>query len=276
MKKAVKILISGLLAAALTSGAGLSAAACPDIPEQKTVSLSRIDDSTEFNCFPNFGAEILVSFRSVKNRLVIDDDEVLVIPAGKKLVLNKGAHIKGTLYIEQGGYLAVRGGSLTDCGSIVCDGTISVGENAGLSISAGSHFIVTSLGTLKFSAEYPEISRFADYACFGELKYKYLDDKTADKILAEPVCAVSGMEEMTAISDDKALKDYISGMTDYFGSATLTGAGAEEFVSVMLDNGSCVKIKQAGGKTTYIDNVFISGLKELAAQVLQGAAENKK
>ena len=49
----------------------------------------------KFNCYPNIGADKLISSHLVKNSLFIDYDETLVIPAGKNLVLNKGAHIIG-------------------------------------------------------------------------------------------------------------------------------------------------------------------------------------
>ncbi len=282
MNKTFTKISAALFAAALSVNLAVYASACPVenddgcIPTDASgiVSLSRIDDSTEFNCFPNFGAEILIKNRSVKNKLVVDYDEVLVIPAGKKLVLNKGAHINGTLYIEEGGSLAVRGGTLVDCGSIVCDGTISVGERGGLSIHSGASFVVTNPGTLKYSADTMSVSGLADYACFGTLKHKYLDSETEKSLLTKPIYGIIISDGSTVAADEKQLSEYVSGINDYL-SGDETGKGSYDLITLLLDNGTCVKIRRVGGKTTTVGNVKVSDLKDLAAETLQLAAENK-
>lgn len=273
MKKTFKMLAAGFIAVMLTAGAGLSAAACPVDTQAKTVSLSRIEDSTIFMCYPNLGADFLVSYRSVKNNLVVDYDETLVIPAGKKLVLNNGAHINGTLYIEKGGYLAVRGGSLIDCGNIICDGTISVGSNARLMVKEDATFVVTGLGTLKYSADTISLSKIANIACFGVLNAKYLTENEISYLLSSPVCAVTGIKGKEVYTDATILNGFISGMTDYYPSGTLTGSESG-FVSLMLDNGSRIYVQQADSRTTSIGYVYVCGLKELSAEALE-AAKNK-
>ena len=276
MKKITKMIIAAVTTISLSVGAGITASAdCVD-PEMKTVSLDRIGDSTKFNCYPNFGADILISNRAVKNCLVVGEDETLVIPKGKKMVLNKGARINGTLYIEEGGYLAVRGGRLYDGGKIVCDGTISVGEKAGMTIDRGSVFVVTELGTLKYSADDLLVSGTAEIACFGELNQKYLSDWDQSVLLAKPVCAVVGNSNgMVSATAEKTLNDYLADMTDYLTDFVNNG-DVIIYVSFLMDNSSCIKMMQIGGETTEIATVDVGNLKMLAEETMQWVEEQNK
>ena len=94
MKKFVRIILAAVLAAGISVGTAFSASAmnCVDSPEQKLVEIDRLGDSVKYNGYPDFGAKILVSNRTVKTApLHVKNAEIhsLVVPAGKKLTLRK-------------------------------------------------------------------------------------------------------------------------------------------------------------------------------------------
>lgn len=262
MKKFVRIILAAALAAGLSVGTAFSASAmnCVDSPEQKLVETDRLGDSVKYNGYPDFGAKILVSNRTVKTApLHVKNAEIhsLVVPAGKKLTLRKGAVIDGDLYIEKGGTVAVSGGSLIVNGSLVCDGTLKIGEKGYLGLSAGSRFVVNTTGTFRYDADGIGINSDADYACFGKMTWKYLEDEVAEKICAKPLCVVAESEEdgkFSLVADEDGINGYVSMLTQYgYGNP----GSHSTMVSLIMGNGSRIRVKTASGNVQDIAGVRV-------------------
>ena len=136
--------------------------------------------------------------------------------------------------------------------------------------------MVTELGTLKYSADDLLVSGTAEIACFGELDQKYLSVWDQSVLLAKPVCAVVGNSNgMVSATAEKTLNDYLADMTDYLTGFANNG-DVILYVSFLMDNSSCIKMKQIGGKTTEIATVDVGNLKMLAEETMQWVEEQNK
>ena len=93
------------------------------------ISMKRLGKTAEYASSSYASTAELLTSRTVKNTLKVSSGEAFIVPAGKKLVLKNGCKIQGTLYIQQGGILSVSGGTMQISGTVVNDGTISVGSS---------------------------------------------------------------------------------------------------------------------------------------------------
>ncbi len=118
MKKVIRLVLAAVVAALCfcISIAGYAA----------EVPISRLGSAVEAISEDEESLSATTRSRTVNNTLSVEEQQTLVIRSGHKLLLRSGAQISGTLYIEEGGYLAVNGGRLRISGSVVCNGTISV------------------------------------------------------------------------------------------------------------------------------------------------------
>ena len=149
--------IATVMAAAILLTATVSAA---DVP------LKRLGKTAEYNSSATVSTASLLSSRSVKNTLV-KSGEAMIIPAGKKLVLKRGCRVKGTLYIQEGGKLSVSGGTLEITGSVINDGTISVGSKASVNIKKNGELYTSASGTFKSTTKNITINDDSTTVCLG-------------------------------------------------------------------------------------------------------------
>lgn len=271
----VRKIAAAALAAAISVGAALSASAqsCVTAPEVKVVELDSLGDGMGYHGYPDFGIQVLLKNMTVKkNPLYVRPGDTacseLVIPKGKKLTLKKGAIIDGDMYIEKGASVAVSGGTLKVSGNLVCDGTLSIGEKAGLSLTAESRFVINTTGTLRYNADGISISPDADVACFGKLKYKYLSDEEAGLISAKPVCMLVQADDygrLEMVTDEKSMSGYVSGLTDYgYGNP---GTRSDNLYFIM-GNGSKIRVVSASDKISNIAGVNILKIRKLTDEAL--------
>lgn len=267
MNKAAKLITAAVAAASLSISAGAGASACmyfSDAPSYETVSLERISDSTKFNCYPSYGSESLIKDRKVKKgSLAIEADDVLTVSAGTTLTLNCGAHIDGTLYIQQGGKLVVNGGSVIVCGNLVSDGDIRIKKDAGLSLRPGSMFLVNNSGSLDIKSE--SFSAYmSNYACYGKATAEYLSDAEMEALAPDPVMALVSAKgkQLQTVTDKKTLASYTANLGNY---ADSTEAATQ--VTLVFDNGSVFRMTKLGNTTDLIGTVYPGTLCGLADEV---------
>lgn len=243
MKKIASI--AAIAAAALTAAVLTVGAAAKD------VSLSDLGSSVEtFSSeFADVDTKIseLSKSRSVKNTLVVAEGEALVIPSGCKLTLKKGCRVEGTLCVENGGYLAVSGGSLEISGSVVNDGTVSVGEKAELSVLSGGELYTSPAGTFKSKTEKVYFNDDVSVACLGKTSVSGCHEQAKNVLISEPVSAVSvyvildgGVQDKKTLSAEEAVKAV---GTEYYLEDTVPPGSATKQLTVLFDNGSAVKLR---------------------------------
>lgn len=248
MKKSITF-----LAAAVTAGALSMGAFAADVP------LSRLGSSAEFFAEAFLSSDMkaaeLTESRSVKNTLVIAENEALVVPKGCKLTLKKGCRVEGTLYIENGGYLAVSGGTLEITGSVVNDGTVSVGAKAGLNVFSGGELFTSAQGVFKSKTKKAFADETSTVVCLGESAVSGCSDDSKRALCPNALSAVEvsynldGVDSSKQLSAEDALK---AADTEYFLLDSAPAGGVVELVTILFDNGSAIKIQLVDEKIVCI------------------------
>ena len=259
--KLLRFISAAVIAAAISAVCAVSAAA-------QNVPLDRISDSTVSASY--LEAVKMTKNRTVKNELLVGKGEALVIPNGCRLTLKKGAEINGTLYIEEGGYLAVSGGTLKIGGSVVSDGTIAIGSKAGLRVYNGSELFVSKNGTLKISSTDMLQLSFdlrSIIACEGRFIASGFSKNSFTKTLcAKPAYAVKAVyepmsgsvQETTAYTGDE-IADILPKAGAY-ASLPLPVGGYSTQISVIYDNGCCIKFDVFDDKIISIGDAGIASI----------------
>lgn len=213
----------------------------------------------------------LNSSRTVKNHLILQGDEALIVPAGCKLTLKEGCTVFGTLYIEEGGYLAVSGGSLDICGAVVSDGTVSIGCKAALSVAEKGELFVSASGEFKSKTEHISFDENSSVACLGKTAVSGCLQDIKDTMNAKPVFAADvklnpytgGMIEYAQLTPEQTLKAVSGG---YYLAQENPVGGYSEVLTLVFDNGSTVKITHRGDKVYNIGSAHISALLKYFAE----------
>lgn len=241
------------IAAAAAAVVCCAAVACAAFAQGADVSLDRIGSSLIYHGVAGTGADFLVKNRTVKSgALVVAKDETFVVPAGKKLVLKQGMEVSGQLYIEEGGYVAVSGGSMDVSGAVVCDGTLAFGGNASLFVYDRGTLFVNACGTLKYRSEIiPAVLSRADAVCLGTLDASdAMGEAIADYIMPQPVAAVvtdrdPDKNDVQRFTADKKELSQIIGCTANYGE--FDGPDYERLSRVMFSNGAVIDLWQIDG-----------------------------
>lgn len=276
MKRIAKLIVSAAVAASLMVGAGVSASACvytSDVVDT-TITLSRIESSIRSNSYPNYGGQFLISDRTIKKgSLRIGSDQIFTVSRGTTLTLDKGMHVDGTLYIQKGGKVVVRGNTLINCGNIICDGELCIGENAWFSLLKESKLLVNKSGSLEVNCDYVTFNNTADILCLGELKYEYLSEYEVDMLKANPILAIvkgRNGENYKKVTSKKTLEKYLDGLQTYD-----MANGDYKSVSMMFDSGTVLKFTKLGDITGSIGTVDVTTLDGLADETLEWVAREK-
>ncbi len=195
---------------------------------------------------------VLKKSRTIKNCFVLNDNECLVIPAGKTLKLTGGADIRGDIYIEDGGRLVIDKLSTYLSGTIVCHGDISV-TNGTLTCTNGSTLYIAESGSLKASDRGVDAGGLngrvgtdmygASVVCLGECN---IPDPT---FASDPVVAVycrtefGGVVKKTEVMTDglDALLDTELTTDTYYGDSSFY-----DLYTVLFSGGGCVDFVAIG------------------------------
>lgn len=272
MKRFIRTIAAAALAAVISMGAAASVSAqeCIPLPEVKTVELDRLGDRVAYSGYPDYGISVLVGNCTVRKApIYVKPGETptseFVVPKGKKLVLKKGAVIDGSMYIEKGATVSVSGGTFLVRGKLICDGSLNIGEKAYMSLADGSRFVVNTSGTFRYNADGITIDQDANLACFGKFTYKYLDDSTAQKITAKPLCVLTGDPgKLSVVTDEKSIDGYVSMLRDY-GHGN-PGSTSESLYFIM-GNGSRIRVDSAADKVSDIAGVRVLRMIELTDNI---------
>lgn len=277
MNKIAKIAVSVFTAASLLTGAGVSASAqCmffSDVVFNDEVPLSKFGNSVVYNCYPGYGGYFLIENQTLKkDALRIDETEIFTIPKGVTLTVKAGAHIDGTLYIQEGGKLNVQGGILRDCGKIICDGSIVIGKKASISLMTCSSFLVNKSGSLKVNGGFSYSDSDGNALCLGTLSGNKLSDGAKKYLTAKPILAMvqTGKGAYKQVKDAKKLQSYVDGMGSYGNEE-----GKITNITLVLDNGSAFKINRHGNKTNIIERTMPDMLIDLADETIRANSQTE-
>lgn len=226
------------------------------------ISMKRLGKTAEYasSSFVNT-AELLTS-RTVKNTLVVKPREAFIVPAGKKLVLSRGCKIQGTLYIQQGGILSVSGGTMQISGTVINDGTISIGSKSTLDVLSGGELFTTADGTFKSSTNRITINDNADVACLGGSRVTKCSSAMKSKLVPKAVSGIISTRDTgdVLLSSEKVSADIALAMTDvdYYTRDEFPAGSTSEHTEVLFDNGSSIEFSFMDGQITCIGNAPIT------------------
>lgn len=132
------------------------------------IPMKRLGSSAEYASSAQLSTACLLTDRTVKNTLVVKSGEAFIVPSGKNLVLTRGCKVKGTLYIENGGSVTVKGGTILISGSVINNGTLSIGSKAKLDVRDGALLYTAYNGTFKSKTIDIDIADEANLFCLGD------------------------------------------------------------------------------------------------------------
>lgn len=226
------------------------------------IPMKRLGNSAEYASSSDVNTACLQSDRTVKNTLVVKQNEAFIVPSGKKLVLKNGCKIKGTLYIENGGSVTVKGGTLYVSGSVINNGTLSVGAKAKLDVKNNGLLYTAYNGTFKSSTVDIDIADKANLFCLGKNVVKNCSCNTLIRLVplidyAKTVTTDIGGEVLT--SEDIDVSTACNMLMADYSCADEIPIGASE--SLVLDseidakdNGSHIEVSFVGGRIAQIGN----------------------
>ncbi len=192
MKKLISMLLAVVMFFAMPVGAS-------------AMSMSRLPLAEEENC----DYKALEKDVTLKTDLTIEEDEILVIPNGKKITLKneKSITLNGKLFIEEGGSLIIDSGEFLISGgaAVFSGGKINVKKSGTLTAAADSSMIVSPSGSLSLKGEAYIDLESACVVCLGEYS------GSPEGVKAEIIGAVSFAE--TDIFS-KVFEDYKTYGTD--------------------------------------------------------------
>ncbi|MGN1341016.1 MAG: hypothetical protein ACI4WS_12050 [Oscillospiraceae bacterium] len=270
--KAVAVLCAGMLA--VTGAVGVTAQANDPTMVVFAVagtksSLSSLKSSLAYP-MPNMYAEwwsdemyaeeaipVLAKSRTLKKNFQLKQDEKLIIPNGKTLTLTGGADIRGTIYIENGGRLLLKHGTLSLFGNILCEGRIHVTggtllchEDSMLYIFEEGKFTAADRGITELDDGYEingriDILAGANAVCFGttNIPVPYLD--------SEPVAAVykkqsfGGAQLQTEVITDSARLNELMDVP-FNTSFELCEGSFADYYTVLFSGGGAVTYRALG------------------------------
>ncbi len=215
----------------------------------KEVSVSRLGESVEqlapYSSETGQSVIRLTKDRSVKNRLIIAEEEMLVVPSGSTLSLNDGCEVGGTLFVESGARLLVKSGKLEINGSVVNDGTLSIGKKSGLKINGGGMLYTSHKGTLKSSASLISVSENATAVCLGKSSISGCLENAKTALCPNAVSGVKisfgyGLDGIFASQTLTAEEALTVAASDYF-DLSEPPLGSNDMLTILFDNGCAVK-----------------------------------
>ena len=216
----------------------------------------------------SWASELLLS-KTLNEALEIPENWAVVVKSGSKLVLKKGCVVKGTLYVEEGGYLAVSGGTLDIQGTVVSDGTISVGKKAALNVAEKGELYVSASGLFKSKTEHISLDDNCSVACLGRTSISGCEQDVKNTFNAEPIFAVNvkknpytgGMLEFVQLTPEQAVGTVSGG---YYLNDENPAGGCSEVLTVVFGNGSSVRFLHREDKIYNIGGAEMSVLARIA------------
>lgn len=241
MKKITSIILAAILFVCMTATASAAST---------ETALSKIKSVTAETVFQTT-VSVLNKSVSISKKLVVSEDEFLVIPSGTTLALKNGADISGNVYLENGGKLTLSGGETKIEGAVVSDGKITVKSKATLRLNGDIY--VSPQGALSIANEgnvfVDNLDPDADFVCLGKTDSKLYD------IAKNPLAAVLTITDFdnrgygAGVFTDN-IADIIPDPDKYFTGIDVLDGATSIILSLFFDNGACVTAEKLGGNNS--------------------------
>lgn len=240
MKKIIAIILTAILTFSICT---LSVSADSAALHPRNISAKATTDA-----FKNYLiTELPEDCKVGKNVLTVAADEILIVKSGSTLRLYKGAQVRGSIYIENGGSIYVSGETLTvfKGGSVLSDGSLYIRKQGQLSIKSGGELFVGKNGRLKaVNEENVTVKTGAKAVCLGKSNIKN------SGIGEKAVAAYTFANGKLSVSDNPSSllpsgKDYYTDYSFQLGVNLST-------VTYIFDNGASISALKCGKKFAYI------------------------
>lgn len=233
MKKIVALLFTALAIAALqlnVFAAAVSALPTKRLSEEFTDNVSRLTKSV-----------------TLKTDLVIEADEFLIIPKGKRLTLSadKSITVKGGLFVEKGGKLNIDKGEIKieENAALLSRGTVNISGGGTIKAAQNASMLVAPSGSLNLKGDILLDISASDFVCLGEYS------GAREDIAAEIISAVTYRENMytgecdnfAVYSKSKAKKLFPDDFSLSDTQAAAAG-GRPNYINFFCSNGEVISI----------------------------------
>lgn len=259
MRKIICLITAAVIAAALS----ITASA-------KNVYSDALGSSAQSYSNDEITAAALTKSKTLSDTLIIKKDEALVIASGCKLTLKKGCRVSGTLFVCGGGTLSVSGGKLDIRGSVVNEGTISIGKNAALSAADNGELFSSYRAIFNSKTAKVNLNGGSRIACLGENNISGCDKASKAILCAKPVSVASlemdiegGVESSSFVSADD-MQRLLN--TVYYTDIENIPQDDRQLVVVLMENGSVITFSTVYERLSEIGKADIASLLRLTDQ----------
>ncbi len=260
MRKMICLITAAVIAAALS----ITASA-------KNVYSDALGGSAKSYSGSEISAAALTKSKTLNDTLIIKKDEALVIASSCKLTLKKGCRVSGTLFVCGGGTLSVSGGKLDIRGSVVNEGTISIGKDAALSVADNGELFSSYRGRFNSKTAKVNLDGGSRIACLGDNKVSGCDKASEAILCANPASAAvlemdpeGGVESSSLISADN-LSRLLN--TVYYTDIENIPQDDRQLAVVSMENGSVITFSTVYERLSEIGKADIASLLRLTNQV---------
>lgn len=180
--------------------------------------------------------------QTIKDTLVIPENETLVIPEGCTLSLYGGCKVDGILFIENGAKLLVKKQKLEISGKLINDGYTFFGSKSKLAVKDGGMLYSSAEGKITVKTENLSLSEYSSVVCLGKGSFSTAENVFSPSVAGAVKISVgtgglSNIYDTQIIPPDEALaiakSDIVCmGETSFGGSTNM---------AVLFDNGCTIR-----------------------------------
>lgn len=238
--------ITAIMAAAIAASALTAAPAAADITTENLGST--VDAYEKYDT----RYAVIQKNRTVKNTLNVLRGETLYIPGGVRLTLNSGMKLEGAVYIENGGTLIVKGGTLDICGSLICDGTLAASSASKVSVGDTGRVYCSAESTVRFRTSSVFLEDTSTAVCLGKFS-GYMKSRFCPKALTAVNMELDFQDSLISSAQVSVPEALATAEMGYYLLDEVPADSRDDLLTIFFDNGSAVTMG-------YFANSHASGL----------------
>lgn len=225
--------ITAVAAEIITLSALTATAAAADI------STARLGSSVQ--SFEEYGTRLteVQKSRTLKNTLVVPRGETLYIPSGVRLALTDGMKLEGNVYIEKGGKLTVKGGTMDISGAVVCDGLFIPDYGSALNVSETGRIYGSGTSFVKIRTQKVNLADGCTTVCVGKFT-GYRDDRFCPNAVAAVNLKLDFEDKLLSSTQVSASEALMAAGIGYYPVSEFPAGGRSSLLTIFFDNGGAV------------------------------------
>ncbi len=177
--------------------------------------------------------------RTVKNTLNVPAYETLYIPSGVRLTLNSGMKLEGDLYIENGGTLIVKGGTLDIRGSLICDGTLAAGSASKVSVGGSGRVYCSAESTVRIRTSNVSLEDTSTAVCLGKFS-GHMKSRFCPKALNAVNMELDFQDSLISSAQVSVPEALATAEMGYYLLDEVPTGSRDDLLTIFFDNGSAV------------------------------------